>query len=113
MSNDAPITLPRRKPNVLWWIGFEDGLIGMSLEGIQQSRDVARVLSTRAMWHLGEGRHADAWRDLLAVHRWARLVGQGQMLIEQLVAIAIDGIAAEGTNSPLADAPLPDTPARP
>jgi len=107
MSNDAPITLPRRKPNVLWWIGFEDGLIGMSLEGIQQSRDVARVLSTRAMWHLGEGRHADAWRDLLAVHRWARLVGQGQMIIEQLVAIAIDGIAAEGTNALLADARLP------
>ena len=56
-------------------------------------RGIARSLVTRAMLHLGEGRHAESWRDLLAIHRWARLVGQGPTLVDQLVAIAIDGIA--------------------
>ena len=49
------------------------------------------------MWHLGEGRADEAWQDLLAVHRIGRLTAQGQTLVEQLVGIAIDGIARERT----------------
>jgi hypothetical protein len=35
----------------------------------------------------------DAWQDALACHRLARLIAQGPMLVDGLVAIAIDGIA--------------------
>jgi hypothetical protein len=68
----------------------------LPMDGMMRSRAIARILMTRAMLRLGEGRHADAWSDLYAIHRWARLVGQGPTLVEQLVAIAIDGIACSG-----------------
>lgn len=68
-------------------------LTTMPFSGITAARKTARALEVRAMLHLGEGRHAAAWQDLLAMHRWARLVGQGSTVVEQLIAIAIDGIA--------------------
>ena len=71
----------------------------LPLDGIQRARTIARALSVRAMLQLGEGRPELAWQDLLAIHRWARLVGQGPTIIEQLVAIAIDGIACQGTTT--------------
>lgn len=45
------------------------------------------------MNHLGEGRTDKAIENALACHRFARLVGQGPTLIDQLVAAAIDEIA--------------------
>jgi hypothetical protein len=74
-------------------------LISMLLPGQQGARQVARSLPVRAMWHLGEGRNDQAWQDLLAVHRIGRLVAQGETLVEQLVGIAIDGIACYGTQT--------------
>jgi hypothetical protein len=74
-------------------------ILNMSLSGVQGSREVSRSLPARAMWHLGEGRSEEAWQDLLAVHRIARLVAQGHTLVEQLVAIAIDGVACNGTQT--------------
>ena len=32
-----------------------------------------RLLTTRAMWHLGSGRPAESWHDILAIHRLERL----------------------------------------
>jgi hypothetical protein len=73
-------------------------LIAVLLPGIQTNREVARSLPVRAMWHLGEGRPLEAWEDLLAVHRLARLLAQdGRTLVEQLVAIAISGVACDRT----------------
>ena len=48
------------------------------------------------MLRLNEGQVGQAWDDLLACHRLARLAGQGPTLIDALVAIAIDGIACAG-----------------
>lgn len=73
-----------------------DNLISVSLAGAQYSRDVARVLVLRAMLRLNEGKTEEAWEDLLACHRLARLIGQGPTLIEAMVAIAIDGMACNG-----------------
>jgi hypothetical protein len=73
-------------------------LIAALTPGIQSSREVARSLPVRAMWHLGEGRPMEAWDDLHAVHRLARLLAQdGRTLVEQLVAIAISGVACDRT----------------
>ena len=77
----------------------DDDLLAETLpmEGIMKSRAAARILAIRAMLHIGEGRHAEAWQDVFAIHRWARLIGQGPTLVEQLVAIALDGIACDAT----------------
>jgi hypothetical protein len=74
-----------------------DMLIAMLLPMVQNTRDAGRSLSLRAMWHLGEGRPMEAWEDLLAIHRLSHLVSQGCTLVEQLVAIALSGIACDGT----------------
>jgi hypothetical protein len=79
---------------------------------ISRAREIARVLKLRAMLHIGEGRHTEAWQDLLAVHRWARLVGQGPFAVDQLVAVAIDGIASDGDISLLASDGISPTAAR-
>lgn len=77
--------------------GKQESLIEMLLPGAQAVREAGRSLSTRAMWHVGEGRPDDAWRDLLAAHRIGHLTAQGSTIVEQLVGMAIDGIAREGT----------------
>jgi hypothetical protein len=58
------------------------------------------------MWHLGEGRSAEAWQDVLATHRIGRLVAHGQTLVEQLVGVAIEGIALDLTQTLLDDGGL-------
>jgi hypothetical protein len=55
------------------------------------------------MLHLGEGRLDEAWQDLLACHRLARLIGRGGTLIESLVGVAIEAIACNSTLAYLAD----------
>ena len=72
-------------------------MIAILFPDLQGVRYLARALSARAMWHLGEGRIEEAWRNLLAVHRLARLVGQGHTLVEQLIAIACSDLACNGT----------------
>jgi hypothetical protein len=81
-------TLTNNKPDLL---------IGMLLPQVQASREAGRALSTRAMWHLGEGRADAAWQDLFALHRLSHLIAQGHTLVEQLVGIAMSGMACEGT----------------
>lgn len=68
-------------------------LLEVVLPGVQESRELARALSSRAMWELAEGSQVDAWRDLMTIHRLGRLVGQGPTVIEYLVGIAIESIA--------------------
>jgi hypothetical protein len=69
------------------------GLIGALLPSVQMCRELASALTARAMFRLGEGRIDDAWQDLQACHRLARLVGRGATLIEALVGMAIDAVA--------------------
>jgi hypothetical protein len=72
-----------------------DGLIGVLLPGVQKCRALASALLARALLRVGQGRTADAWQDLLACHRLARLVGRGGTLIELLVGIALDALASK------------------
>jgi hypothetical protein len=77
----------------------DDILIAVLLPGAQNVREAARALGVRAMQSVGENRLNDAWRDLLALHRWARLAGQGHTIVEQLVAMAVSDIACRGTQA--------------
>ncbi len=61
---------------------------------LQKSRALTSALIGRAMLHLGDGRLDDAWQDLLASHRLARLLGHGGGMIDQFVGVAIDSIAS-------------------
>ena len=62
------------------------------------------------MLRVDEGKVDEAWEDLLACHRLARLAGQGPTLVDALVAIAVDGMACAGDQGLLQHARL--TPAQ-
>ncbi len=66
--------------------------------GLHIQREMARALVVRAMLKLGSGDIDGAKADLLAVHRLARLVGQGPTLIERLVGMAVESEACKGDN---------------
>ncbi|HEX2474099.1 MAG TPA: hypothetical protein VHK01_05110 [Lacipirellulaceae bacterium] len=74
-----------------------DLLIAVLLPIQQNTREAARSLSVRAMWHLGEGRATQAWDDIMAVHRLSHLAAQGHWLVEQLIALAMSGVACDDT----------------
>jgi hypothetical protein len=70
------------------------GLIGVLMSGPQKGRALANALAARALLHVGQGHPDDAWQDLLACHRLGRLVARGGSLLEGLIGIAIDSVAA-------------------
>lgn len=76
----------------------EETLVSILLPDVQVAREFARQLAMRAMLHLGHGRVKEAQQDLLTMHRHAALISHGATLIEGLVGIAIDSIAAAGDN---------------
>ncbi|MGO8690631.1 MAG: hypothetical protein ACLQLG_13495, partial [Thermoguttaceae bacterium] len=54
-----------------------------------RTRDAARLLVARAMLRLHEGKTDEAWQDLLACHRLARLMARGPFLISRIMASGI------------------------
>ncbi len=104
-ANQAPIDLlveasrrPRYyAPSETLINNDRDMLVAMLLPMVQNTRDAGRALSVRAMWHAGEGRPMKAWQDILAIHRLSHLVAQGYTLVEQLVGLALSGIACDCT----------------
>jgi hypothetical protein len=84
-----PLVVPRKADKEVV------SLLGALLPGVQQCRGLAAALTCRALLQAGEGKLDAAWQDLLACHRLGRLVARGATLIEALVGIAIDQVAAE------------------
>jgi hypothetical protein len=81
-------------------------LIGALLPSVQKCRELAVALTARAMLQLAEGKEAEAWQDLLACHRLARLTARGATLIEELVGIAVDAVASNADMAYLENAKL-------
>jgi len=77
--------------------GEPSNLIGGLLPNVQKCREVANLLTVRAMLRIQEGKLDAAWEDLLACHRLGRLLTRGATLIESLVGIAIGQIASNST----------------
>jgi hypothetical protein len=67
-------------------------LLSAPLSALQRCREAANILTARAMNRLAAGKVDDAWQDLLASHRLARLIARGGPLIEALVGFAIEQI---------------------
>lgn len=65
-------------------------LMHVLLPILQPTRDLANALICRAMLKLGEGRHDEAWADLLSVHRLSRLTSHSGSFIGNLVGYAIE-----------------------
>jgi hypothetical protein len=86
--------------------GTGDALIGSLLPAVQQSGAVVRALAARAMLRVEEGNVDAAWRDLLACHRLARLVGEGYSLVEVQFGVTLDEIAVKGDQALLRHAKL-------
>jgi hypothetical protein len=86
--------------------GKPEMIVSALLPDVQGLREVARLLGYRALWHMGENRPAAAWRDIVAIHRLARLLapsGRGpQSIVKQLVAVAVDAKANAATRQLLA-----------
>lgn len=81
-------------------------LLEMDLPGLCAIRDAHLPLSIRAMRNLGEGNLNDAWQDILALHRLARLTAQGPALYDQFYAFVIESTASDDTLALLSDARL-------
>ena len=86
--------------------GQKPPLLACLLPAVQQERDASRALAARTMARLQEGKLDQAWADLLAGHRLARLIGQGPTLVESLVAITIEGKFCEADQALLQDSRL-------
>jgi hypothetical protein len=73
---------------------------------VNNVRVVSLALVARAMLRLQEGQVDGAWDDLMACRRLARLVGQGNFLVELLVCYAIEDLGITGQGNLLAGANL-------
>jgi len=81
-------------------------LIAADLPMATESRSIARALAARAMLRLKEGQIDEAWQDLLAVHRLAHLVAQGETVVEWFVGYGIKMEACTAQRAILQDADL-------
>lgn len=82
------------------------------LQGSSEFREAARMLKCRALWHLGERRHVETWRDVRAIYRLGRLLAAPErravLAITPIVAGSLEAMADEVmTYALLADDALP------
>jgi hypothetical protein len=85
----------------------DDPLIEVLLPGVPLVRAAGKLLALRAMGNLGDGGLDNSWRDIVAIHRFARLAMQHEFLVERMVAIQINGIACEATGALLSHRTVP------
>lgn len=112
-DNEAPLALvvqasrrPRRYDPLVAAPDEPYRLVTVDLAMVTQLRDFTRALVVRAMQRAASGRIDEAWDDLMAVHRLARLAAQGPTLIEGLVGGAIEGVACAADRALLAHVEL-------
>jgi hypothetical protein len=78
-----------------------------SMQLCSDARQLMRNLLTRAMWHLGEGRHEESLRDLIAVHRLGLFLGNG-LFIDTLTGLPIAAISLGAMVTLVADEDVPE-----
>jgi hypothetical protein len=92
-----------RKP--YYWQHYEgEEMLSVLLPHLSGYRGAARSLSWRARLNAEKGRFEDAFSDIKACFRFGRHVkGNGVVLIEQLVGIAIEALAVENLRGILSE----------
>jgi hypothetical protein len=98
-ANEKPLALVREaasrpdyfNPLVVWPVENKPpALLDVRQGGVRECRELTSALAARALLRVGQGQADEAWQDLLACHRLARLIGRGGTLIEGLVSIALE-----------------------
>ena len=112
-ANEKPLALvieatrrPRRYDPRLAAEGETMSLLLADTPHVGASFDLVRAFVARAMLDLSEGRTADAWQDLLALQRLARLVAQGRTVVEELSGAGIVSTASRAQHALLQNAQL-------
>lgn len=70
-------------------------MISLLLPQAQSTRSFARALVARAMMYLGEGEIEKCTADILTMRRLGNHIAQGATLVEQLIGLAIVGLAQD------------------
>lgn len=94
-------------PNPEWRRGGRGATTVLSMEWIFLYREATRHLYTQSFFHQGERRFDAAARDALAIRRLASQVGRHPFYIDQLIAIAIDGVGLSIIDQLAADPKVP------
>ncbi len=81
-------------------------MIGALLSHAQQMREIARSLNMRALNRLAENRVDECLSDLAAIRRLGFKMRQGATLVEQLIGIAIVGMAFDSESQVLSSGKL-------
>ncbi len=93
-ANEEPLRLvveaSRRPKFFAPVVGDDRGFVDL-LEPVSgmNTRDAVKLMTARAMFRLHEGKTDEAWQDLLACHRLARLMARGPFLISRIMASGI------------------------
>lgn len=105
-ANEAPLRLiseATRRSRWYWPLPTTGGRLydswAVSNTSIVTGRFAARVLSCRAMFHLGLGDVDAAQADLLSIFRLARLIGQEPFVVSALASYAVESVAIQGMAS--------------
>ena len=111
VANEKPLALvveaskrPRRYDPLC--CGQKTPLMAVLFPANQHYRDITQTLRARAMLQLNQGKLEEAWEDLLACHRLARLAGQSPTMVEAFVASSIEETACAGDQALLQHAHL-------
>jgi hypothetical protein len=104
---------PQQYPNVAAWLKANEKPLALIVEaskrghyfspllpsekgplpGVLKFRESIDALAARAMLLAGQGKHNEAWQNLLACHRLGRLVGRGGDLVFGLLFVMTDSTA--------------------
>lgn len=74
-------------------------IVDVLLPTLGPFRSMTEALVARAMLKAHAGQIEDACSDLMAVHRLARLIGQGPMVFDRLLAVRIEVLACKGASA--------------
>lgn len=101
-ANEGPLALvveATKRPR--FWIPFVEGSGGVlgPVPSLVTLNAIGRALAARAMRKLHAGDTASVRADLLAVHRLARLIALGPMMIEWAIGVAIDTRASRSVSA--------------
>ena len=80
-------------------VGSNNGLINATIADAHVAREAARLLKMRAMYRIQKKEYERAWQDLRATYLIGRHIGKTPTMVGGLVAIALDAMAADGTQT--------------
>jgi hypothetical protein len=86
----------------------DDSMIGTPLNHLTKFRDISRALCFRAQIKAANGDYSQAFDDLIICYKLGRLTAQGEkVIIEQLIGIGIQAMAARNIREILSHYPVP------